>query len=341
VIRFVATRAASALATIFGASVLAFIFVRVVPGDPVRLVLGRLASEEAVIAQRKEMGLDQSLPVQYWHFISNLVRGDWGFAYSVGEPVRNLIGTRLPASLELGFYAFVIALAGAVLLALWATYRRRRGVDVTVRAVSFLGLGTPPFWLALLLLILFSQQWHLLPGPEGRLSPHTAAPSTITSFYTFDALLSGDFGTFLDAVKHLILPVFTLAFAPFAFLVRLLRANLLEVSREPFITVVRGKGFGRWAAFRRHALPNASLPMLTAAGLVLGELLAGSVLVEKVFDWPGVGALVVDSVQRKDYSVVQTFILLAALVYVLVNLAVDILYGVIDPRIRLSAGVRG
>jgi ABC-type dipeptide/oligopeptide/nickel transport system permease component len=338
--RFAATRAAGSLVTIIGASILAFVFVRVVPGDPVRLVLGRLATEQAVIAQRNAMGLDESLPVQYWHFISSFLQGDWGFAYSVGEPVRSLIGTRLPASLELGSYAFAIALVGAVLLALWATYRRRRSIDVGVRAISFLGLGTPPFWLALLLLILFSQQWGILPGPEGRLSPHTDAPTTITGFYTIDALLAGDIATFLDAVEHLILPAFVLAFAPFAFLVRLLRANLLEVSREPFITVVRGKGYGRWTAFRRHALPNAALPMLTAAGLVLGELLAGSVLVEKVFDWPGVGALVVESVQRKDYAVVQTFILLAALVYVLVNLAVDILYGVIDPRIRLTRGVR-
>ena len=164
----------------------------------------------------------------------------------------------------------------------------------------------------------------------------TQAPDSITHFYTVDALLRGQFGVFIDAVRHLLLPAITLGLAPFAYLVRLLRANLLEVSREPFIVVVRSKGIGRLMAFARHALPNAFLPTLTAAGLILAQLLSGSVLVEVVFNWPGIGALVADSILRQDYAVVQTFILLSAFAYVIVNLVVDILYGVIDPRIRLS-----
>lgn len=328
-----------ALATLFGASILAFIFVRVLPGDPVRLILGRLASPQAVIAQRHAMGLDQSLPVQYVHYISSFFRGDWGFAYTLGQPVTTVITSRVPASIELALYAFALAFIGAVVLALLVTYRRRRFADAVVRGISFLGLGTPPFWLALLLLLLFSQNLHWLPGPEGRLSSNVTPPPTVTHLYSVDALIAGQFSTFWDAVRHLVLPAFTLAFASFAFLVRLLRANLLEVSREPFITVVRGKGLSRWDAFVHHALPNAFLPVLTAGGLVLAEMLAGSVLVETVYSWPGIGALVVQAIQRKDFAIVQAFIFLSALMYICVNFAVDLLYGVIDPRARVSGGV--
>src|SRR5262249_32674230 len=227
------------LVTLFGASVLAFLFVRVLPGDPVRLILGRLATPQAVAAQRHAMGLDQPLPAQYYHYISSFFRGDWGFAYTLGQPVTTVIGSRVPASLELALYAFTLAFVMSVTLALLVTYRRRRWADSLVRGVSFIGLGTPPFWLALPLLLVFTQHFHWLPGPEGRLSENVNPPPAVTHLYTVDALIAGQFGTFWDALRHLVLPAVTLAFASFAFLVRLLRANLLEVSREPFMTVVR------------------------------------------------------------------------------------------------------
>ena len=162
----------------------------------------------------------------------------------------------------------------------------------------------------------------------------------MTHFYTVDALLAGQWSTARDAFAHIILPAVTLALAPFSFLVRLLRANLLDISRENFLVVVRSKGLGRWPAYERHALPNAFLPTLTAGGLLLAQLLTGSVLVEKVFNWPGVGSLIVDSILRQDFAVVQTFILLCAFFYVLINTVVDILYGVVDPRVRVSGGER-
>jgi ABC-type dipeptide/oligopeptide/nickel transport system permease component len=170
--------------------------------------------------------------------------------------------------------------------------------------------------------------------------PPPPPPPEVTRLYTVDALIAGQPGVFLDALRHLFLPAVALGLAPFAYLVRLLRANLLEVSREPFIVVVRSKGIGRWTAFARHALPNAFLPTLTASGLLLAQLLGGSVLVEKVFNWPGVGALVVDSILRQDYAVVQAFILLSAFAYVSINLVVDVLYGVIDPRVRVPSEAR-
>lgn len=281
------------------------------------------------------MGLDKPLYVQYWLYIKGIFSGNWGFSFSTGETVRHEIVSRLPASIELGLFAFVFAFTGAVLVALITTYRHRGWVDSSVRGISYFGLGTPPFWFGLVALLLFSQVWPIFPGPEGRLSPNVTPPPTVTHLYSVDALLAGQWSTEADALWHLVLPAIVLGLAPFAFLVRLLRANLLDTSRESFIVVARSKGLGRWTAFVRHALPNAFLPTLTAAGLLLAQLLAGSVLVEEVFDWPGVGQLVVSSVLEQDYAVVQTFVLLSAIVYVAVNFIVDVLYGVIDPRVRI------
>jgi peptide/nickel transport system permease protein len=300
------------------------------------LILGPFATQQAIDAQVAAMGLNDPLPVQYAKYISGFLTGNWGFSYSSGQPVTTQIADRLPASLELGLCAFVLAFIAALALALLSTYRRRPIFDGVVRSVAFFGLSIPPFWFGLLVLIVFFSFLGVLPGPEGRLSLDGQPPAAVTHFYTIDALLSGQFGTLLDALRHLLLPAITLGLAPFAYLFRLLRANLLEVAREPFIVVVRSKGIGRLMAFARHALPNAFLPTLTAAGLILAQLVSGSVLVEKVFNWPGVGALVADSILRQDYAVVQSFILLSAFAYVVVNLVVDILYGVIDPRVRMS-----
>jgi ABC-type dipeptide/oligopeptide/nickel transport system permease component len=332
--RFVANKLLGGLAAVFGASIVAFAFMRVLPGDPARLVLGPLATDAAIASLREKMGLNDHLWVQYFRYLKAFFTGDWGFAYSAGQPVTEQIGSRLPASIELGLYAFLFAFVLSVALALVATYRRSGLVDGLVRAFSFISLGTPQFWFALVLLIVFFERLSLLPGPEGRLSPDREPPHARTHLYTLDALLAGQFTTFWDAFKHLVLPAIALGLPAFGFLVRLLRANLLEVAREPFIVVARSKGLSRWDAFVRHALPNAFLPTLTASGLLFAQLIAGSVLVEKVFAWPGVGALVVDSILQQDFAVVQAFVLLSAVAYVSVNLLVDLLYGVIDPRVR-------
>jgi ABC-type dipeptide/oligopeptide/nickel transport system permease component len=326
-----------ALAAIFGASIISFVFLRVLPGNPARLILGPLASPAAIREQEKTMGLHDSILTQYWQYISGFFVGDWGFAYSAGQPVTTQIGNRLPASIELGLYAFVFAFLFAVVLALVSTYRHRPVVDSAVRGLSFFGLGTPPFWFGLIALLVFSQYLHILPGPDGRIGQNSTAPPEYTRLYTIDALVSGHWATLGDALKHLVLPAIALGLAPFAFLVRLLRANLLDISREHFLIVVRSKGLDRWTAYSRHALPNAFLPTLTAGGLLLAQLIAGSVLVEKVFNWPGIGALIVDSVLRQDFAVVQTFILLSAFAYVAVNLVIDLLYGVVDPRVRVPS----
>ena len=322
------------LSSVIGASIIAFIFLRVIPGNPARLIVGPLASEEAVQAQVEKMGLHLPLVEQYWRYITDFLRGDWGFSYSAGQPVLVQFEARLPASIELGFYAFLFAFLSAVILALVATYKRRPLVDSTVRGLSIFGMGMPPFWLALLLLVVFHEALGIFPGPGLQLSRSIEPPPTVTGFLTFDALVAGDFEAFVDAFWYLVLPAIALGMLPFGYLVRLLRANLLDVTNEPFILVVRSKGVGLWRTYSRHALPNAFLPTLTASGMIFAQLVGGSVLVEKVFNWPGVGALVVDSILRKDFAVVQAFIIVSAAIYVLINALVDFLYGVIDPRVR-------
>jgi ABC-type dipeptide/oligopeptide/nickel transport system permease component len=337
VVTVIGKRVAGSLLAIFGASILSFVLMRILPGDPVRLALGAMPSKALVHAQYVRMGLDQPWYVQYWRYMSAFFRGDWGFSYSAGEPVTTQIVQRLPATIELALVAFAVALAGAVVLALLVTYRKRRHLDRTVRGIALVGFGTPQFFAGIVLLLVFSYWFKILPSPDGRLSMGIQAPPTYTHLYTIDALIAGQFGTFGNAVSHLVLPAITLALLDFSFLVRLLRANLLEVSREPFILVVRSKGMGRWDTHRKHALRNAFLPTITVSALVLGDFLAGAVLVEKVFNWPGVGALVADSIVRQDFSVVQAFVLLTAFMYVFINLMVDLAYALIDPRVRIAS----
>jgi len=335
-LKFILGRVGGGLVSIIGASFIAFVFMRLLPGNPARLVLGPLAPNSAIQALRDQMGLNKSIPVQYWDFIWSFVRGHWGYSYTAGASVASQIGSRLPASVEIGIWAFLFAFVFALFGALISTYRRRPLVDGFVRATAFVGMGTPPFWLGLILLVVFFSKLGWLPGPTGRLSAGVNPPAQITGMYTFDALLHGQFSTFWNAFEHLLLPALSLGLGAYALLVRLLRANLLDVSHEAYLLVGRSKGLSRFTVFRRHALPNAFLPTLTASGLLLAQLLTGTVLVEKVFDWPGVGGLVADSIERQDFSVVQVFILLSACLYVVVNILVDILHGVLDPRIKLA-----
>lgn len=334
-------RIGGSLAALVGASIVAFVVMRVIPGDPARTLVGPFATEDTVHRQQVAMGLDKPLPVQYWIYVTHFLGGDWGFSYSVGEPVKQELGHRFPATLELALFAFILAFGGAVIAALVSAYRRRGPVEAAVNTSAFLGLGTPPFWIGLLSLLLLSSYFHVLPGPEGRLTPGIVAPPHFTGLYFVDSLLSGQLGDLFDALKHLILPALVLGFTPYGYLVRLLRANLFEVSRENFLLVARSKGVSRWSVFVVHALPNAILPTITAGGLILAHLIGGSVLIESVFAWPGIGQLVATSVLTKDYSVVQAFIFLSAFAFVAVNLVADLLYGVIDPRLRSGATAGG
>jgi ABC-type dipeptide/oligopeptide/nickel transport system permease component len=333
---YVIRRLGLAFLSVVGASVLAFIFMRLAPGDPARATLGELATEAAVAQWRVDNGLDHGPVQQYWEFVANFVSGDWGTSFGQQAPVTELFAQRWGPTVELGVVAFVIAVVLALLIALLSTYRRRPLVDRVLSGVTFIALGTPQFWLGLVLLLLLSEQLQLLPGPSGQIDADLAPFPERTGLLLIDSLLAGRLDAFASVVAHIALPAFCLGFSVCGYLIRLLRANLLEISQEPFLMVVESKGISRWSAFARHALPNAALPTLTASGLLLGHLLTGSLLVEAVFDWPGLGGLVADAIGRKDFTVVQVFILISATGYVLVNLVVDLLYGVIDPRARVQ-----
>lgn len=326
------SRLSAALIAVLGASIVSFVLLRALPSDPARLIAGPLASEAAIQEQYRRLGLDLPLYEQYARYISDFVRGDWGFSYVAGAPVMELFAQRVAATVELSLLAFLMAGLAAVLLGLAATFFRGR-LDSMVRVIATIAMGTPPFWFGFLGLLLFFELLGWSPGPVGRLGT-TAPPPAVTGLYTVDALLAGQWSTFVDAVRHLALPAVALALAPFGYLVRLLRANILDVSRAQFVTVARSKGISPWSAHSRHITPNAVLPTLTASGLILAQLLGGSVLIEKVFNWPGLGTLVVDAILRQDYAIVQAFILLSAVVYVVVSLIVDVLYGALDPRQR-------
>lgn len=327
------TRLVSSLIALLGAALVAFVALRLAPGDAARLTLGAFATEEAVAALRAEMGLDRAIPMQFLIYLRDFFTGDWGKSYALGEPVRALLADRFPATLELGLYAFAMAFFSALALALWGAHRRGPVSDGLPRALGVLALGVPQFWFGLVLLIVGFEMTGLFPGPEGRLPAGMSAPAGPTGLITIDALLRGDLSTYAAAFHHLFLPAVALGLLPFGFLYRLLRANLSDVSDAPFALVARAHGQSRLRVLLGTLLPNAIIPMLTASGLIFGQLLAGSVLVERVFNWPGAGMLVTQGVLQQDYSVVQVFILLSAVIYILTNLIVDILAALIDPRL--------
>lgn len=333
-IRRLMMRLLVSLAAMLGAALFTFATLRVAPGDPARLVLGPFATDEAIGALRSEMRLDQSLPAQFLHYLQDFVSGSWGRSYAMGDTVANLLADRLPATIELGLAAFVFALLAAVVCAVVTVYRSPSRVARPIHAMSMFSLGVPQFWFGLMLLIVFADRMPLFPGPEGRLGHDFVAPVTVTGLYVVDALIAGDLDVAADALWHLILPAVTLGMLPFGFLTRLLSANLMDARNEPFVLVMLSRGLSRRLVFLRYILPNALVPTLTASGLILGQLLAGSVLVERVFNWPGAGALVTQGVLQQDYSVVQTYILLSAILYLAANLIIEIVAAFIDPRLR-------
>ncbi|HZX07693.1 ABC transporter permease [Kribbella sp.] len=326
-----------ALGTILGASLFSFVLLRKLPGDPARLVGGELADATTIDNLRAAMGLNNALPVQFWDYLSTLGHGNLGFSYSTGQNVVDVVRTRLPATVELGLTGVTFAVVSAVVFAAVAVYRRKRGADVSLRIASSLAMGSPPFWLALVAILLLAVKLGVFPGPEGRLSPGIQPPAPVTGLYTIDALMAGQLSTFFNALWHLVLPGAAIAVGPFAFLSRLFRSQLRTTVREPFVLVARSRGITRRKVFVRHVVPNSLLPLVAATAMLFAELMTGSVLIEKVFGWPGVGSLTVDAILQKDFAVVQGVILLSAVLYVTVSFLADIAYAAIDPRIRAGA----
>jgi peptide/nickel transport system permease protein len=317
---------------VFGVSLITFAISHMIPGDPARLVAGDRASDDIVTSIRQQMGLDRPLPEQYWRYLTGILRGDFGASLRTNRPVIEDIVAFFPASLELALVALLIAtLTGAPLGVLSAVYRDRP-IDHVVRTLAVVGISTPAFWLGLILIVTFYGALGILPG-GGRIDPNLAIPPRVTGFYLIDSLIAGDLAAFGSTLRHLILPAFTLGFIHLGVVARQIRSAMLDELQQDYVRTARANGIAKWRVIFGHALPNALIPSITVLGLALGDLLYGAVLTETVFAWPGMGAYVVNSIQSLDFPAVMGFSVVVSFAYVLVNLAVDLIYMTIDPRI--------
>lgn len=331
-IRYVASRLSSMVLTLLGVSLVTFFFLRLIPGDPVLMRAGeRGMSDERYKQLIVEFGLDQPLWRQYLRYVYDLLHGDFGFTID-HQRVLSEFATLFPATAELAIFALLVAIAVGLPLGVIAGANRSSKLDMTLTAVSLGGYSMPVFWWGLLLIVFFSGVLGWTPV-AGRLSVmYYIEP--ITGFMLIDTLLSGERGAFASALQHLILPAVTLAVVPLAIIARQTRSSILEVLGEEYIRTARAKGLPEMQVIGIHALRNALIPVVTVIGLSIGALLSGAILVEIIFAWPGVGKWVVDAVGRRDYQTVQGAVILLATIVILVNFAVDVLYAVIDPRMR-------
>ena len=332
-LRFLISRLALLIPTFIGVSIISFAFIRLLPGDPILLLAGeRGLSPERYQQLRELYGFDQPLVVQYFDYLVNLLQGDFGTSIVTKRPVLEEFLTLFPATLELSFCAIIVATVIGVPAGVLAAIRRGSWLDQSVMGTALVGYSMPIFWWGLLLIILFSGilQWTPV---SGRISLIYFFPTT-TGFMLIDSLLSGQSGEFKSAASHLILPTIVLATIPLAVIARQTRSAMLEVLGEDYVRTARAKGLSPYRVVGLHALRNAMIPVITTIGLQVGVLMAGAILTETIFSWPGIGKWMVDSVFKRDYAVVQGGLLLIAAIIMLVNLIVDLLYGLINPRIR-------
>ncbi len=330
-------RLATALPVVVGVIVVTFLLTRALPGDPAVYFAGPAASKQAIEQIRHQLGFDRSLPVQFVDYVDRLAHGDLGTSLTTGQPVLTELMTRLPASAELTLLALFLSLAIAVPLGIAAAMRPGSLVDHACRIVTTAGVSLPTFFTGLLLVYVFYYLLGLAPAPLGRLDVFDSPPPQHTGFYLIDSLLAGDLETFRAALAQLVLPAVTMAIFSLAPLARITRAAMLAVLGGEFIRTARASGLAGHRIVLVYALRNALLPMITTLGVVFSFLLGANVLVEKVFAWPGIGSYAVDALIASDYAPVQGFVLLMALLYVLLNLLIDLVYGLVDPRVRLEA----
>jgi peptide/nickel transport system permease protein len=336
-LRLIATRLLSALPNLAGVVVITFILTRALPGDPAAYFAGGAATEEAIAQVRTQLGLDKPLLEQFFLYVAALARGDMGLSLTTGQPVVQELIARLPASLELVFLALLLACAIALPLGVLAATRPGSWIDQLCRLVTTAGVSLPTFFTGLLLAYVFYFLLGWAPSPMGRLDPMFSPPPTITGLYLIDAALAGDAAMWWASLKQLILPVLTMAIFVLAPIARMTRASMLSVLSADFIRTARASGLSRGTVLVTYALRNALLPVVTTLGMVFGFMLGSSVIVEKVFGWPGVGSYAIDALTASDYAPVQGFVLAMGVLFVLLNLLVDVLYGLIDPRVSVTS----
>ena len=322
------------ISVLLGVTVVVFLMMQATPGDPAEIMLaGQNASAQTLAALRHDMGLDLPLTVQFFHYLGQALTGDFGQSFYQRRPVLAVIAERLPATIELSVAALLLALVVAIPLGVAAAVRRGGWLDRLATAGALLGVSLPGFWFGILLLIGFAVRLHLLPI-SGEID-YALAPPHITGFVVIDAILSGRPASLGNALAHLILPAITLGLPTAAVLMGVVRASMQEVLRQDYVLFAEAKGLSRSRVLLVHALKNALLPAVSVAALETGALLGGNMIIETVFGWPGLGRLVVESIFQRNYPLVQTAVLLYAATYVLINLAADILYAVLNPRVRV------
>jgi peptide/nickel transport system permease protein len=330
-------RLLGALPNLFGIVLITFLLTRALPGDPAAFFAGPAGTQEAVEQVREKLGLNKTLPEQFWIYLGQLARGDLGQAHSTGQPVRQELLTRLPASLELVLASLGFAIAIAIPLGIAAARRPNSWIDHACRLVTTAGVSLPTFFTGLLLayLLYFLLGW--APSPIGRLDPYLSAPPHVTGFYTLDSLIAGDVKLLLASLSQMVLPVLTLGIFVLAPIARMTRASMLSVLSADFIRTARAAGLSTPTVLVRYALRNALLPVVTTLGMVFSFLLGMSVIVEKVFAWPGVGSFALEALVASDYAPVQGFVLTMAVLYTLLNLLIDLAYVLIDPRVGVAS----
>lgn len=333
-LRYLLHRLLAILPTLLGVAVVVFTLIRLIPGDPAEVMLGGFATPERVAAQRRDLGLDRPLVVQFGTWAKGIGTGNLGRSIMSQAPVAREIWSRIPATLELTLLSTCFALAVGITLGIISATAHNTRLDLLTTIVSVLGMSIPIFWLGLMLLYVLGIWWQVLPI-SGRLD--LAIPlRQITGLILVDSLIQHNWAALADGLKHLVLPGFTLAVIPIAIISRMTRTSMVEVLRQDYISVARAKGLTERVVLTRHALKNALIPVLTVAGTRFGMQLAGAVLVEVVYGWPGVGRLTFDAIQKRDYPLIQGAILFIACLFVLINLLTDLLYAVVDPRISFE-----
>lgn len=326
-------RLIGAIPVVIGISFLVFLLMHIAPGDPVSLLLGDDATEAEIQRTRHEWGLDQPIVVQYWEFLSRAVRGDFGKSLKFGEPVTKLVFERLPATIELALASLFVAVFISIPIGVYSAVKHDSLLDHAGMSLALIGVSLPNFWLGIMLIYFLGGQLNLLPV-AGRID-YGIQIQPITHLYLVDSLITGNLAAFWSALKHLLMPAATLGTSLAAIVTRITRSSILEVMRQDYITTARAKGLSERAVIWRHTLRNAMITIITILGLQLGALLNGSVITETVFSFPGIGDLLIQAISLRDYRLAQGLIFFFAVMYFVVNLLVDLLYMLVDPRIKL------
>jgi peptide/nickel transport system permease protein len=326
-----------AVPALIGIIIVTFLLTRALPGDPAAYFAGPAANPESIAEIRKELGLDRPLPEQFFFYLGDLFTGDLGESISTGQPVVSELVSRLPASLELTLFALLFSASVAIPLGILAATRPNSWVDHACRFITTAGVSLPTFFTGLALIYLFYYLLDWAPAPIGRLNIIYLSPPHVTGFYTVDALIDGDLETFRAALAQLILPAVTLGLFTLAPLARMTRASMLQVLGSDFVRTARAAGLSGRKVLYTYAFRNALLPVITTLGMVFSFTLGANVLVEKVFAWPGIGSYAIEALVVSDYAAVQGFVLTMAIMFVLLNLVIDVVYTLIDPRVGMES----